>query len=82
MEGLSARLASLRVSRLAAALLLVLCFALGYLAAAWWVGPHDTTALMQICSRVDYINTWRASRPRARKCANNSRRWSMSVVRR
>jgi hypothetical protein len=56
MEGLSARVASLRVSRLAAALLLVLCFALGYLAAAWWVGPHDTTALMQICSRVDYIN--------------------------
>ena len=38
MECLSARVASLRVSRLAAALLLVLCFALGYLAAAWWVG--------------------------------------------
>jgi hypothetical protein len=56
MEGLSARLASLRVSRLTAGILLVLCFAAGYLFAAWLSGARDTTPLARICSRVDYVN--------------------------
>ena len=56
MEGLSARLASLRVSRLTAGILLVLCFAAGYLFAAWLSGVRDTTPLARICSRVDYVN--------------------------
>ena len=38
MEGLTGRLASLRVSRLTAGLLLVLSFAAGYLLAAWLSG--------------------------------------------
>jgi hypothetical protein len=56
MEGLSGRLASLRVSRLTADILLVLCFAAGYLFAAWLSGARDTTPLARICSRVDYVN--------------------------
>ena len=55
MEGLSARLASLRVSRLTAGILLVLCFAGGYLFAAWLSGARDRTPLARICSRVDYV---------------------------
>jgi hypothetical protein len=56
MEGLSGRLASLRVSRLTADILLVLCFAAGYLFAAWLSGARDTRPLTRICSRVDYVN--------------------------
>src|SRR6202022_4764967 len=56
MEGLSARLASLRVSRLTAGILLVLCFAAGHLFAGWLSGARDTTPLARICSRVDYVN--------------------------
>jgi hypothetical protein len=52
----SARLASLRVSRLTAGTLLVLCFAAGYLFAGWLSGARDTTPLARICSRVDYVN--------------------------
>jgi hypothetical protein len=36
--------------------LLVLCFAAGYLFAAWLSGARDTTPLAHICSRVDYVN--------------------------
>ena len=43
MEGQSGRLASLRVSRLTKSILLVLCFAAGYLFAAWLSGARDTT---------------------------------------
>ena len=56
MEGLSARLAYWRVSRITAGILLVLCFAAGYLFAAWLSGARDTTPLAHICSRVDYVN--------------------------
>jgi hypothetical protein len=56
MEGLSGRLASWRVSRLTAGLLLVLCVGAGYLLAAWLSGARDTTPLARICSRVDYVN--------------------------
>ena len=56
MEGLNERLASWRVSRLTAGILLVLCFAAGYLFAAWLSGARDTTPLAHICSRVDYVN--------------------------
>jgi hypothetical protein len=34
----------------------VLCFAGGYLFAAWLSSPRDTTPLARICSRVDYVN--------------------------
>jgi hypothetical protein len=56
MEGLSARLAYWRVSRITAGILLVLCFAAGYLFAAWLSGARDTTPLAHICWRVDYVN--------------------------
>jgi hypothetical protein len=44
------------VSRLTAGILLVLCFAAGYLFAAWLSGARDTTPLARICSRIDYVN--------------------------
>ena len=44
IEGLSGRLASLRVSRFTAGILLVLCFAVGYLFAAWLSGARDNDA--------------------------------------
>jgi hypothetical protein len=57
VEGLTTKLIpSLRVSRLVAALLLVLCVVAGYLVAGWWSGSRDTTPLARICGRVDYIN--------------------------
>jgi HAMP domain-containing protein len=56
MGGLNERLASWRVSRLTAGILLVLCFAAGYLFAAWLSGARDTTPLARICSRIDYVN--------------------------
>jgi hypothetical protein len=49
-------LPSFSISRLDAALLLVLCVVAGYLAAGWWSGSRDTTPLARICGRVDYIN--------------------------
>jgi len=49
-------LPSLSVSRLVAALLLVLCIVAGYLVAGWWSGGRDTTRLAKICGRVDYIS--------------------------
>ena len=56
MEGLNERLASWRVSRLTAGILLVLCFAAGYLFAGWLSGARDTRPLARMCSRVDYVN--------------------------
>jgi hypothetical protein len=38
------------------AVLLGACFIAGYLVAEWWWGTRDTTALAQICARIDYVN--------------------------
>jgi hypothetical protein len=47
----------LTVSRLGPFLALALCFVAGYLLAGWWWGAaRDTSALAQICARVDYVN--------------------------
>jgi len=45
-----------RITAFTAGLLLVLCFAAGYLFAAWLSGARDTTPLARICSRVDNVN--------------------------
>ncbi len=36
--------------------LLVLALLAGYLLANWWASSRETTALAQICARVDYIS--------------------------
>jgi hypothetical protein len=46
-----------RVSVLAAAGALGLCFVSGFFLAAWlWTSTGDTRPLAQLCARVDYIN--------------------------
>ena len=45
------------VSRLVAFVALAFCFVAGYLLAGWWwSSAPDTSALAQICARVDYVN--------------------------
>jgi hypothetical protein len=63
MEGLSRWLASLRVSRLVAALFIVLSVVAGYLFAGWLSGGQDTTPLARICARVDYVNSLQEQLP-------------------
>ena len=38
------------------AMLLGAFFLAGYLIAEWWWGTRDSTALAQICARIDYVN--------------------------
>jgi len=38
------------------ALLFGACYVAGYLIAGWWWGTRDSTALAQICARIDYVN--------------------------
>ena len=46
------------VSRLVAFVALAFCFVAGYLLAGWWwSSAPDTSALAQICARVDYVNS-------------------------
>jgi hypothetical protein len=35
---------------------LALCFIVGYLLAGWWSRSRDTSPLVKICARVDYLN--------------------------
>jgi len=63
MEGLSHWLASLRLSRLVGALLIVLSVVAGYLFAGWLWGERDTAPLARICARVDYVNSLQQQLP-------------------
>jgi hypothetical protein len=38
------------------AVLLGACLVAGYFIAGWWWGTRDSTALAQICARIDYVN--------------------------
>jgi hypothetical protein len=44
------------LSRLGALIALAVCFVAGYFLAGWWSSARDTTPLVKICARVDYLN--------------------------
>jgi hypothetical protein len=46
----------MRISRLGAVGALALCFVAGYLLAGFWSSARDTSPLVKICARVDYLN--------------------------
>jgi hypothetical protein len=49
------------LSRLGALVALAVCFVAGYFLAGWWSSARDTTPLVKICARVDYLNGLGAS---------------------
>jgi hypothetical protein len=44
------------LTRLGALVALALCFVAGYFVASLWSGARDTSPLVKICARVDYLN--------------------------
>jgi hypothetical protein len=44
------------LTRLGALVALALCFVAGYVLAGLWSNARDTSPLVKICARVDYLN--------------------------
>jgi hypothetical protein len=66
----------IRFQHLAVVVGLVLCFAAGYFFAEWWSdgsNAGDSTALAQICARVDYVNSLQESLPEQKAASEEVR---------
>jgi hypothetical protein len=73
----------IRFRHLAVVVGLALCFIAGYLFAEWWSdgsNAGDSTALTQICARVDYVNSLQESLPEQKATSEEVRNEFSALV--